>query len=99
LSEPTGKEEESYYDYADRGESLKKRRQERLLQGCTGLLVAILVFGWVVAQVAILFLSGFHFRGFNVSEGVLLALIGSSTVSIVSLLAAMVRHLFPATAK
>jgi hypothetical protein len=54
-----------------------------------------LVIIWVLAILAIVVLQGFRICNFELSNSVLLALIGSSTLNIVGLLYVVTHYLFP----
>jgi hypothetical protein len=54
-----------------------------------------LVIGWVAAILAILILEGFRICNFSLTNSVMLALIGSSTLNIVGLLYVVTHYLFP----
>lgn len=54
-----------------------------------------LLCAWIMALFAILFLQGFHYNMFRLSDNVVLALIGGSTVNIIGVFLVVVRYLFP----
>lgn len=54
-----------------------------------------LVKRWLVGIGALLVLSGWRVCGFNLSDGVLVALIGGTTVTVVGLFLVVVKYLFP----
>jgi hypothetical protein len=54
-----------------------------------------LVIAWVASILVLLVLEGFKIDGFSLSNSVLLALIGSSTLNIVGLLYVVTHYLFP----
>lgn len=54
-----------------------------------------LVICWLVAMLAILVLEGFKIGDFSLSNSVVLALIGSSTLNILGLLYVVTHYLFP----
>jgi len=54
-----------------------------------------LVVGWAAMILAILFLQGFKAWDFELSEGVILALIGATTANILSFYGIVTRHIFP----
>jgi len=57
--------------------------------------VFILVISWVTLVFALLIFQGFGFRGFHLSDNVLLGAIGSTTADIIGILLIVIRYLFP----
>lgn len=54
-----------------------------------------LVICWLVSMLAILMLEGFKISDFSLSNSVMLALVGSSTLNILGLLYVVTHYLFP----
>ena len=50
--------------------------------------------GWLLAVVGILLLEGFHFRGFNLDNSVIIAFIGTTTADVLGLGYIVVKYLF-----
>jgi hypothetical protein len=58
-----------------------------------------MVASWIVAVFVLLLLQGFGYRGFHLSDNVLLAAIGSTTANVIGMLLIVLRHLFPSKGK
>lgn len=59
--------------------------------------VFVLVVCWLIGIYAILILQGFHARGFELTEKVLIASIASTTANIIGILVIIVKYLFAQT--
>jgi hypothetical protein len=53
-----------------------------------------LVASWITAILAILLVQGFGYKGFHLSDNVLLAAIGSTTANIIGVLLIVIKYLF-----
>lgn len=61
--------------------------------------IFFMVIGWLVVILTILVLAGFEKTGFRLSDAVLIALLGSTTVNVTAFFLVVTKYLFPETAK
>ena len=89
------KEAEFLFGEAAKNEMLKnilQDRQERLKYAER---LFSLVSGWLAGVGLIILFEGFHYNYFNLSDSVLLALLGTTTVNVLGLFYVVTRYLFP----
>lgn len=79
------KDEERELDLASKRESLEQKR--RVNKARLVLLIALftLIVVWICSVIVITLLEGFHFRGFSLSEKVLITYITTTTASVFGL--------------
>lgn len=58
-----------------------------------------LVIGWIIVIFILIFFKGFSLSGFDLSDTVIVALIGGTTANIISVLVIIMNFLFPARKK
>lgn len=78
------------------GDQWEKRRDRQLFYARIFLLIAlfILVVLWVVSIPGLLLIVGYQYRGFNLSDSVIIAYITSTTVSVLGLFHIAAKWLF-----
>ncbi|MFZ2901199.1 MAG: hypothetical protein WA004_21390 [Saprospiraceae bacterium] len=61
--------------------------------------IFFMVAAWLVAILVMLVLAGFEETGFRLSDAVLIALLGSTTVNVTAFFLVVTKYLFPGTGK
>lgn len=92
------KGEEDFLGREQLKEYLKDQTQDRQERKKYALLISILVMSWLFCVLATIVLAGFGgILGFTfaLSDGVILALLGTVTVNVIGLFYVVIRHLFP----
>lgn len=73
---------------------LAQGKQNRIMRGCLAAIFSALSVIWILFIGLILWLQGFSYRGFHLSDSVLISAIGATTVTILSLVMEVTKGLF-----
>ena len=89
--------EETEYLVKQRREDLLNRQLEQDIdeRKMYAQLIFVLIVGWIVAILAVVLLQGFSFKGFEISDKVLMTLIGGTTINILGIFIIVANYLFP----
>jgi hypothetical protein len=77
------------------GSELKDREQDRSERFKYGQRIFRLLVGWLVVLGLVVVAEGIHFFGFHLSDPVIIALVGSTTASVISIFLIVANYLFP----
>ena len=87
--------EAQFLEHAAKREHIKGLQQDNQQRKLYANRVFGLLCGWVGGLFAVILLQGFATNMFRLSDNVLLALIGGTTVNIIGIFLVVVRYLFP----
>lgn len=94
-SERLAREERDFLENEHLRSSLLDRKQDRKERLKYAKRIFILLVAWISALGVIIAFQGFGFRGFRLSDAVVLALVGSTTISVIGIFLIVANYLFP----
>lgn len=102
-AEQQEKQEEQSYENKKHTEDIADRQQNRIERKKYAKSVYRLIIGWLIGIFVLILLAGtgttFGSAFFHLSDTVLLAMIGGTTVNVLGLFVIVMRHLFPNNSK